>query len=98
MFRGRGKVTDDLKKEHMRDFELDLFLNLGGHLDSHGGARRDDTLEFAAESREETASIMRLSRLVCAAAESTARSGRGGATALSRVSAQSSKTLLRYNI
>jgi hypothetical protein len=35
----------------MRDFEFDLFLNFGGHLDSHGNARRNDTLKQAAESR-----------------------------------------------
>jgi len=38
----------------MRDFELDLFFYFGGHLDSHGNARRDDTLKYAAESREES--------------------------------------------
>src|SRR6266550_3490256 len=31
--------------EHKRDFELDLFFYFGGHLDSHGNARRDDTLK-----------------------------------------------------
>jgi hypothetical protein len=43
----------------MRDFKFDLFLNFGGHLDSHGNARRNDTLKQAAESREESASAMR---------------------------------------
>ena len=38
----------------MRDFELDLFLNLGGHLDSHGNTRRNDTLKQAAESRAQS--------------------------------------------
>jgi len=38
-------VTDNVEKEHMRDFELDLFFNFGGHLDSHGNARRDDILK-----------------------------------------------------
>jgi len=33
-------VTDNVEKEHMRDFKLDLFLKLGSHLDSHGNARR----------------------------------------------------------
>ena len=37
-------VTDNVEKEDMGDFELDLFLNFGGHLDLHGNARRDDTL------------------------------------------------------
>jgi hypothetical protein len=29
----------------MRDFEFDLFLNFGSHMDSHGNARRNDTLK-----------------------------------------------------
>jgi hypothetical protein len=44
-------VTDNVEKEDMRDFEFDLFLNFGGHLDLHGNARRNDTLKQAAESR-----------------------------------------------
>jgi hypothetical protein len=36
-------VTDNVQKEHMSDFKLDLFLNFGGHLDLHGNARRNDT-------------------------------------------------------
>ena len=44
-------VTDNVEKEHMRDLELDLFLNFGGHLDLHGNARRNDTLKQADESR-----------------------------------------------
>jgi hypothetical protein len=39
----------------MGDFELNFFFNFGSHMDSHGNARRDDTLKFAAESREESA-------------------------------------------
>jgi hypothetical protein len=26
------RVTDDVREQHMRDFELDLFLDLNGHL------------------------------------------------------------------
>jgi hypothetical protein len=38
-------VTDNVEKEHVRDFKLDLFRNFGGHLDLPGNARRDDTLK-----------------------------------------------------
>jgi len=38
-------VTDNVEKEHMRDLELDLFLKLGSHMDSHRNARRKDTLK-----------------------------------------------------
>jgi hypothetical protein len=57
---GELGVTDNVEKEDMRDFELDLFLKLGSHLGSHGNARRNDTLKQAAESREESASAMGL--------------------------------------
>jgi hypothetical protein len=50
-------VTDNVEKENMRDFEFDLFFNFDSHLDSHGNARRNDTLKSAAESREESASV-----------------------------------------
>jgi len=51
-------VTDNVEKEHMRDFEFDLFGNFGSHMDSHGNARRNDTLKYAAKSREESGSAM----------------------------------------
>jgi hypothetical protein len=38
----------------MRDFQLNFFFNLGSHMDSHGNARRRDTLKQAAESREQS--------------------------------------------
>ena len=38
------RVTDNVCEQYMRDFKLDLFLNFGGHLDLHGNARRNDTL------------------------------------------------------
>jgi hypothetical protein len=38
-------VTDNVEEEDMRDLELDLFLNFGSHMDSHGNARRNDTLK-----------------------------------------------------
>ena len=57
----------------MRYFKLDLFLKLGSHLGSPGDARRDDTLGFAAESRAQSLSAVRLSRFVFAAAISGGR-------------------------
>jgi hypothetical protein len=39
------RVTDNLCEQHMRDLELNFLFNLGGHMDSHGNARRKDTLE-----------------------------------------------------
>jgi hypothetical protein len=36
----------------MRDLELNFLFNLGGRMDSHGNARRKDTLTY--EPREET--------------------------------------------
>src|SRR5207237_8555007 len=53
------RVANDVDEQDMGDFELDLFLNFGGHLDSHGNARRNDTLKQANESRDESASAMR---------------------------------------
>jgi hypothetical protein len=38
-------VTDNVEKEHMRDLKLNLFGNFGSHMDSHGNARRNDTLK-----------------------------------------------------
>ena len=52
-------VTHNVEKEDMRDLKLDLFLKLGSHLGLRGGARHNDTLKQAAESREESASAMR---------------------------------------
>ena len=39
------RVTDNVDEENVRYFQLDLFLNFGGHLDSHGNARRNDSLK-----------------------------------------------------
>src|SRR5262249_39738819 len=38
----------------MRDFELNFLFNLGRHMNSHGNARRKDTLKEAAESRAQS--------------------------------------------
>ena len=45
-------IADNVEKEDMGYFKLDLFLKLGSHLDSRGDAQRADTLKQAAESRE----------------------------------------------
>jgi hypothetical protein len=38
----------------MRDLELNFLFNLGSHMDSHGIARRKDTLTYTADGREQT--------------------------------------------
>src|SRR5204863_7904705 len=38
-------VTDDVGEQHMRDFQLNFFFNLGSHMDSHGNTSRHDTLK-----------------------------------------------------
>src|SRR5262249_2106536 len=50
------EVTKNVEREHMRNFELDLFLTFRSHLGSPQDARRANTLKFAAKSREESAS------------------------------------------
>jgi len=39
------RVTDDVCEQNMRDFQLNLPFDFGSHLDSHGDARRNDTLK-----------------------------------------------------
>jgi hypothetical protein len=39
------RVTHNVCEQHMRDLELNFLFNLGGHMDSHGNARRKDTLK-----------------------------------------------------
>jgi hypothetical protein len=51
---GELRVTDNVDEENVRDFQFDLFPNFGGHLDSHGNARREDTLKQADESRAQS--------------------------------------------
>src|SRR5947199_2667650 len=48
------RVTDNVCEQHMRDLELNFLFNLGGHMDSHGIARRKDTLTYTADGREQT--------------------------------------------
>jgi hypothetical protein len=39
------RVTDNVCEQHMRDFQLNFFLNLSGHMDSRGNACDKDTLK-----------------------------------------------------
>src|SRR5215831_14255853 len=48
------RVTDDVCEQHMGDFQLNFLFNLSSHLDSHGNARREDTLKQATESRAQS--------------------------------------------
>jgi hypothetical protein len=47
-------LTDNVEKEHMRDFQLNFLFNLSSHLDARGNARRDNTLKQTADSREQS--------------------------------------------
>jgi len=48
------RITDDVREQHMRDFQLNFLFNLGSHMDSHGNTPRKNTLKQAPESREES--------------------------------------------
>jgi hypothetical protein len=45
LINGELRVSDNVDEENVRDFQLNFFFNLGRHMDSHGNARRDDTLK-----------------------------------------------------
>ena len=51
---GELRVTDNVDEENVGDFQLNFFFNQGRHMDSHGNARREDTLKQADESRAQS--------------------------------------------
>ncbi len=48
------RVTDNVREQNMRDFELNFLFNLGSHMDSHGNAPCKDTPTYTANGREQT--------------------------------------------
>ncbi len=48
------RVTDDVCEQQMRDFELDLFFNLGGHICVPTGISERYALDSTADSREQS--------------------------------------------
>jgi hypothetical protein len=48
------RVANDVDEQNMGDLKLNFFFNLGRHMDSHGNARREDTLKQADKSRAQS--------------------------------------------